>query len=165
MVAELGPRPYFRIQFRPHLLATEQWAELPALDAKGQKVGLSNEAVGYDSPAHAAQALTQWRASVARCKLGVDIKPPEAAAPVVRYNLEKIQVEPHLPVAANAVTEAVLTVKSTGKKLYLVAVLQQHAQILDIVWFTSPSQPSTPVINGLFGLAATTGKRLAAVNT
>jgi hypothetical protein len=131
------------------------------LTTVGRSTGISSEVVAYDTAAHALLAYNQWRASVTHCKLNVDIQPPELGAPLVRYNLEKMAPDRRLPIRTNEVTNIVVTIKATGKKLYMMAVIQLRGKFVDITWYNTPAPQSAAQVTSVISLAAITGRRLA----
>jgi hypothetical protein len=129
----------------------------------GARVGAANEVVAYDSPAQAAKALTEFRASVQRCPKGVFEQSTVAGTPDLRYDASTIATVPGLPVQDNAVATIAVTAKGSGQRLYGVLIFQRQGSVLDGVYLQSPTKPTAADIAAVRALAAITGKRLATV--
>src|SRR5699024_3146415 len=74
------------------------------LNSFGSDTGLSNEVVAYDTSAHAAQALTQWRAAVAECPT-TPVRSSVEGVPPMRFTvISNVVNSKELPTDSNTVT-------------------------------------------------------------
>lgn len=130
----------------------------------GSSFGVSSEVVAYDTPAHAALALTEWRTSVQRCRTKIFLPPNEAGEPSVRVDTITSQRHAGLPARDYSWTVEQVTNSPSGRHLTWINVLQQHGRYLDIVWGSSTPGPTiTPQRSAAITAAAVaTGRRLLA---
>jgi hypothetical protein len=137
--------------------------QVTIMDAHGNHVGASNEVVAYDTAAHAAQALAQFRASVLRCPKNVYERSTVRGQPPLRYDLSVEVTDPALPVKDNAVARLVVTPKGSTKPLYGVLIFQRQGSVLDGIYLLSATKPTAADDTALAALALITGRRLAAI--
>lgn len=130
-------------------------------DADGKDTGVFNEVVIYDTPAHAAAALREWRSSVNGCRLGTIFQPQGEDEPRLRVESESTTTNSALPVTENTVTMITATALSSPRaRLSMMTVLQLQDRVLDIVWVVSPTPLTRSKIASGTTLAAATGRRL-----
>jgi len=122
----------------------------------------SNEVVAYDTPAHAAQALNEWRHAARTCPRTWRTD-PVADAPPARWTVT-LRTAPTLPVPDNAYTAAEVTLRDTTWHYYLLAILQRHTAVLDAVYYQATTPPGTAATRELIRLATITGTRLTTLN-
>ena len=121
--------------------------------------GLENEVVGYDTPAHAGQALTQWFTAAATCPHG-RIHSAVGGVPNMRITVTRnLQNTTTLPATANVVTEETAVSPHDGT-FYLLAIMQVYKRYLDAVYLVSPSPITTAESDAVAALAIVTGRRL-----
>jgi hypothetical protein len=130
-------------------------------DADGKDVGVFNEVVFYDTPAHAAAALREWRSSVNGCRKGTIFQRQGEDQPRLRVESESTATNSALPVTENTVTMITATALSSPRaRLSMMTVLQLQDRVLDIVWLVSPTPLTRSKISSGTTLAAATGRRL-----
>ena len=146
-----------------HRIARHQVDVVPPGGRYTDTSGISNEVVAYDSAAHAAAALTEWRAAAAACPLGAWRHMRVSDLPELRYDALSERPDPHLPAADNSRTTYTVTAHDSGDRGYGLLILQRHGTVLDAIYLTSES-PLTPAITATANhLADITGKRLIAL--
>jgi hypothetical protein len=123
--------------------------------------GISNEVVAYDTGGHAAAALAEWRAAVARCPRGTFQDSEVAGEPDLRYDVLTQRTDPALPVrGANSVTTYAVSVRGSDERGFGVILVQQRGTVLDLIYADS-DRPVTKALAAQAGrLADITGKRL-----
>ena len=141
-----------------HRVARRQYN---VVDATSAVVLWSNEVVAYDTPAHAAQALTEWHTAAATCPR----KPVSVSGqPGVLTKITRNQLDVGgLPAVDNALTMETATIPGPHT-LYLVAILQVHGRYLDAVSLEDNRPITTQLVQATAGLAILTGRRLIAQN-
>jgi hypothetical protein len=130
--------------------------------AAGVQSGLSNEVVAYDTRAHAAEALRQFRTSVKHCPKNVFEDSGNTGGPDVRYDVSSIGRDVSLPVKDNAVARFVVTFKGVKGQVHGSFILQRQGTVLDAVYLQTRTNPTASDLSVLRSLAQTTGVRLAA---
>lgn len=141
-----------------HRVARRQYN---VLDSTSGDTGLSNELVAYDTPAHAAQALSQWHTAAATCP-HTPVHSTVSGEPdlLVTITQNKLDVAT-LPVATNAITEESATAAKQGT-LYNVSILQVRGRYLDAIYLTMDEPLTTQDLDATREVATITGQRLAA---
>jgi hypothetical protein len=142
-----------------HRVARRQYNVL----ASSADTGLSNELVAYDTPAQAAEAVTQWHTSAATCP-HTPVHSTVSGEPdlLMKITQNKLDVAT-LPAATNALTVESGTAAGQGT-LYNVSILQVHGRYLDAMYLTIDRPITTQELNATVQLATITGQRLTAQN-
>lgn len=130
------------------------------LDTTGASAGISNEVVGYDTPAHAAAALAELRAAVKSCPKHVFVKPVVAGQPAQRYDVSTLSSNGRLPAVANAVATSTVSAKGESGQYFSVEIFQVHGAVLDAVYVTAKGKPASGELAAATELAVITGQRL-----
>jgi hypothetical protein len=135
--------------------------EVDVNDPKHRYTGLTNEVVAYDSVAHAALALNQWRASMKVCKKNVYWTPRQKDTPPLKDLSFSEGADAALPVKDNVVSSFVFTAKGQPGRYYETVIIQRQGTILDAMVLQGTATPTKGEINALSALAVASGKRLA----
>ncbi len=104
-------------------------------------VWTSNEVVAYDSAAHAAEALEQFRQSVRGCPAGTVARSTVADTPPLRYDSARLVTGVALPVDDNATASETVTEPSSRQRAYGLLILQRRGSILDIIYLNTEKSP------------------------
>jgi hypothetical protein len=135
--------------------------EIVLLTPKGEKTGISEEVVAYESSESATKALSELRASVMVCETGVFKPTGVRGEPDWRYDVSKVSPLPSLPVKDNALVEFAVSGKGTTNRIFGVAVFQRQGKVLDTVVAYSGAEPTAADVATITAMATIPGKRLA----
>lgn len=130
------------------------------VDPQGNGTGVSNEVVAYDTAAHAAAALDEWKRAAQHCPSGLRHLPAAGTPGFYEKILHEDDDATTLPNPSNAVTLAKITVP--GKHVvYALAAIQIRGRILDAIWVNQNQFPTGSDIRATLAMAGITGGRLA----
>jgi hypothetical protein len=152
-----------RFPSEAHRSARHQVYVVPPGSRYTDPFGLSNEVVAYRNAAHAAAAMTEWRAAAAGCPLGVWRHMTVSALPELRYESLTERHDPHLPATDSSRTTDVVTARDSGERRYQLVILQRHGTVLDAVYVNSGSPLTAAQTAAANHLADITGRRLIAL--
>jgi len=117
--------------------------------------------VAYDTPAHAAEAVSQWHTAAATCP-HTPVHSTVAGEPDLLMKITQNQFDvATLPATNNAVTVESGTAAGQGT-LYNVSILQVHGRYLDAIYLTVDGPITAQELNATVQVAAITGQRLTA---
>jgi hypothetical protein len=116
---------------------------------------MSSSVTAYDSPAAAKQAMTEWRAIVARDECGLEGQPTVAG---LRIGRTSERTDDSLPLADNSVATTPVHQAGKGVVTYGYAILQRHEDLVAEVFYALGNAHD---LDDVKGLATTLGRRLA----
>lgn len=135
--------------------------EVVVVNPKGEEIPLGGEVTVYKDALVAANAMKEWRASVASCKPGTWIA-GDVRSEDVRIDSETNRLNRALPVADNIDTNILLTPRGSKTSFRLLIIGQRKGAIVTTTYIITAKQPNAIDVAALRILATATGKRLAA---
>lgn len=132
--------------------------EVEVIDnASGEAVNIAGESAMYRTPAFAAQALVEWRASVARCR-------PLTWVRDIRIDSESNRINRALPIADHIDSNILFKPRGSRSWVRVLIIAQRKGAVVTIVYVYTALTPLRGDVVGLDFVAQRTGARLAAAD-